>query len=178
MGKLYSIYLITNVLNGKSYVGFTSMSLRVRFQLHQSAARNGSECWLHKSIRKYGASAFLAETLYVSKDHDNTMNIMEPFFIDKYKSFGKGYNMTPGGDSGAIYTEDRRNKLKMSMKTNTNPMGWKWYNNGTDSIRSKDGCPSGFQPGRLIGNWYNDGIRSIRLGSGVKIPSGWTKGRH
>ncbi len=67
--------------------------------------------------------------------------------------------------------------ISESTKKNRNSAGWKWYNNGTESIRSNNpnNVPSGYTEGRLTGDWYNNGIKSIRV-TGIP-PDGFVKGR-
>lgn len=57
-----TVYLVTNLLNGKQYVGVTRFSLEERWKGHcYSASRPVS--WLHKAIAKYGESNFTIEPI-------------------------------------------------------------------------------------------------------------------
>jgi group I intron endonuclease len=68
MQPKYCIYKLTNTLNGKGYVGFTSNFQR-RLRQHKKTASDGIGQAIHAAIRKYGWEAFQAEELYVSDDH-------------------------------------------------------------------------------------------------------------
>jgi hypothetical protein len=52
------VYLITNTVNGKRYVGKTHRASRKRWADHCSAAKRGSQYPLHCAIRKYDKDAF------------------------------------------------------------------------------------------------------------------------
>lgn len=57
----YLIYRITNLVNGKAYIGFTKNTLEWRWQQH----RNGTcpSSILFKAIKKYGKTAFAVEEI-------------------------------------------------------------------------------------------------------------------
>lgn len=100
--KIYTIYRITNNLNGKVYIGFTSKTkpesrwaehvyLSVRPELPGHSL-------LHRAIVKYGADQFTFDILYQSKDRLHTLLEMEPAFITEYDCVGTdGYNVSLGG---------------------------------------------------------------------------------
>ena len=50
---IYSIYLITNVANGKIYVGATKKTIRKRLQEHFYSARRDLKRRFYCAIRKY-----------------------------------------------------------------------------------------------------------------------------
>lgn len=97
------IYMLTNRVNGKRYIGFTSCGLLRRLRVHRSDARTGSHV-LGRAIRKYGWDAFDVSILVESWDPKYTKDVLEPHFIREYEThvkLNKGYNMTDGGE-GAI----------------------------------------------------------------------------
>ena len=53
------IYLITNLLNGKKYVGQTIQRLNIRMNHH----RRGGDLYIDRAIRKYGRENFKVEVL-------------------------------------------------------------------------------------------------------------------
>lgn len=57
------IYKITNLINGKSYIGKTSFSIKKRFKEHQrDAFRDRNEKRpLYSAMRKYGIENFTVE---------------------------------------------------------------------------------------------------------------------
>ncbi len=104
----FSIYLVTNKINGKRYVGFTAKPWKRRFEEHVEAARAGSRHALHAAIRKYGAANFEIElvesALGLSEAQDR-----EEHLIDHYDTYAsgagtrRGYNMTRGGDEPDVF---------------------------------------------------------------------------
>jgi group I intron endonuclease len=111
---IYSIYKVVNQINGKVYIGFTSKkSPKTRWTSHLSQINNPKYCnnLLYKAIRKYGKDFFNFEVIYQSIDCNHTLNVMEPYFIKEYDSFGKfGYNLTKGGEGTFGYKRNPWNK--------------------------------------------------------------------
>lgn len=94
--KIGRIYLVTNLLNGKKYVGKTLKATKARWADHVKDARNNSMCILHKAVRKYGAQNFSVRTL--KRCTEPLLDACETHFIRRHGSLGRhGYNMTPGG---------------------------------------------------------------------------------
>lgn len=94
------IYIITNKINGKQYIGQTIQSIRKRFDRHcqyyGSEAENRMAIKL--AIHKYGRKNFTIEVLEEC-DIEN-LNEREVYYIEKYDTFNKGYNSTKGGQNG------------------------------------------------------------------------------
>lgn len=91
------IYKITNMSNGKVYVG-QSKDIEVRWQQHKDELEKGKHC--NKSMQydyKRNPSAFVFEVL--EECHLSLLNMREKYWIDQYKSTDKrkGYNLTKGG---------------------------------------------------------------------------------
>lgn len=114
---IYSIYTITNKHNGKVYVGFTQDCVK-RWQAHINDSKYKSKI-LYESFKKHGIENFCFEVVYQSKDREHTLIIMEPFFIEMYDSYNKGYNANRGGYN--TNTEELKKKNSERMKT-SNPM--------------------------------------------------------
>jgi GIY-YIG catalytic domain len=49
-------YIITNLVNGKRYIGKTVQSLAARWRGHLASVRRGSSCYLRHAIRKYNVT--------------------------------------------------------------------------------------------------------------------------
>jgi group I intron endonuclease len=120
--NIYSIYKITNKINGKVYIGFTSTIIgRWKKHIFDTINKNkktDSNKILHNAMRKYGIENFEYKVIYQSKDRDYTLNTMEKFFIVEYNSHcvdGKGYNATYGGQGTfGPKTKEHRKKLSLS----------------------------------------------------------------
>lgn len=108
------IYLITNTINGKKYVGQTVQNGKRRFLAHKRAAfKYHSPLPIHRSIRKYGIENFQYEIIEEC-DSIDSLNIAESKWIIELKTFGlKGYNCTTGGE-GFIISEETKRKISQA----------------------------------------------------------------
>lgn len=118
--NIYTIYRITNLINGKIYIGYTHKKPEERLKGHiYGAIKNpDSHYRLARAIRKYGPENFITEALYQSYDKNHIANEMEDFFIQHYGSMNEtiGYNMAPGGQGGDIKSKDQKRQLSEKMK--------------------------------------------------------------
>lgn len=102
------IYLITNLITKKVYVGLTTREPEIRWQQHEYSGRN-PKYHFHHSIKKHGWENFkpeiLAENIPIEELGD-----LEMYYIALYDSFNNGYNSTKGGDGcfARIWTEEQR----------------------------------------------------------------------
>ena len=113
---IYSIYKITNTINNKIYIGFTS-NFELRKRKHLFDVINGKISHLHNAIRKHGINNFSWQIIYQSKDKEYTLNEMEKHFIVENNSHqidGFGYNGTYGGQ-GTFGPKSEVTKLKLSL---------------------------------------------------------------
>jgi len=109
------VYKVTNLQNGKCYIGATKQPLNHRRIKHQYAVKTGSEALFHNALRKYGESSFTWEVLHTCKDREE-LSKMEAYYTDYYDSFNNGYNMQTGGDSEYIISELVKEKLSIASK--------------------------------------------------------------
>jgi group I intron endonuclease len=94
----HSIYLITNIENGKQYVGQTKQNLTTRFKKHKNAVTSGRGCpLLRNSMKHHGVDKFVCELIV--KCEEDVADEYEIMFIDLYDTVNKGYNILPGGGS-------------------------------------------------------------------------------
>jgi group I intron endonuclease len=115
-----SIYLITNMVNGKYYVGqHKSVEPQIRWKKHLVSARGGSPYALHSAIRKYGEDNFKIELLCICP-HSRLGN-MEPYYAEQFGTYVwdpiPGYNMVWCGTNfrlGITHTQEAREKLRKS----------------------------------------------------------------
>lgn len=119
--RIYSIYKITNLINLKCYIGFTSKKNPMyRWSSHVSCAKNESSnrTYIQNAIRKYGQDNFQFQVIYQSKDMCHTLNVMEPLFIRELSTLKPyGYNLSVGGDKTAIgtkHSEETKQKVMQS----------------------------------------------------------------
>ncbi|ARK07976.1 hypothetical protein phiA829_156 [Aeromonas phage phiA8-29] len=98
--KVMTVYRVTNLINGKCYIGVTSRDPNFRWWEHKNAAKTGGGFALHQAIRKYGEDNFSFDVLCCTKKRDDLV-ALEIYLIRENNSLcfgGHGYNMTEGGD--------------------------------------------------------------------------------
>jgi group I intron endonuclease len=102
------IYLITNTVNGKVYVGQTTRGMKLRWKWHLDSYRRNAPYVLYRAFRKYGLNAF--ETQVVAQaDTLDQLNVLESLWIAVLRSSDPkcGYNMTFGGNAMHMTPEVR-----------------------------------------------------------------------
>lgn len=109
--KTYNyIYLITNNINGKIYIGKHSTD-------NLDDGYMGSGKLIKKAIQKYGIENFTKEYLAFC-DTEDKLNWLEKFYIKKCKAREVGYNLTEGGDGslGRKLTEEHKRRISEANK--------------------------------------------------------------
>jgi group I intron endonuclease len=115
-GTVYRIYILTNVVNGKQYVGITN-SLEKRWNKHKNA--KGSAPALHAAIKKYGVSNFVFTHFADAFDGENAKIIEQMLIADHNTMSPHGYNLTAGGDGTLMPAEEVKKKMSDSHKGKT-----------------------------------------------------------
>ncbi len=105
--EMMGIYKITNIKNGKTYIGQTN-NIKRRFSEHRQNAAHGRTP-LSASMKKNGIESFTFEIL--EECPIEKFNEREAYWIKEYKSFGQGYNCNPGGDNSQIGETNTNKKL-------------------------------------------------------------------
>ena len=97
------IYVITNKINGKQYVGKTLRTIEERFKQHlrDSDKITLEQRPLYKAIQKYGKENF--EVSLLEECSFKELNIKEIYWIGKLDTYKNGYNATLGGDRKILY---------------------------------------------------------------------------
>lgn len=126
--KQIGIYRITNIINGKSYIGKTGMNFGDRWDSHRSLLNSGKHdnpC-LQRAWLKYGKDSFEFAIVEVVDDPE-LLNDLEIKYIAEYKNAGLSYNLHLGGDGG--YNLGRHlsdaTKKKIGEKNRQNMLGRK-----------------------------------------------------
>lgn len=93
------IYKITNLINGKIYIGQTIQTIKERWYRHISNAKSLSSqernMVIKRAIRKYGKENFTIEL--IEECEDKNLDEREIYYIKYYDSYINGYNSTLGG---------------------------------------------------------------------------------
>jgi group I intron endonuclease len=164
MIKVYGkIYLLTNLANGKKYVGQTTYTLRVRFQRHFNNARHPGkkDLYLYKALRKYGKESFEI-SLLCSCYSKEELDLMEDLYIAVYNTINPnvGYNRKRGGAFGKQSEETKRlashirtgkkrspeslQSFREAMRKSGNPRnlpGWKHSEQAKEKMRETNSRP-------------------------------------
>jgi len=119
------IYIATNKINNKSYIGKTVKELEIRKQQHLSQLKNKNiTSYFYNSLRKYGQDNFFWFVLWKGVCNDEWLNELEKYYIYFYDTFKNGYNMTEGGDGAASGKDncfcqlDPEKRMKTILKGN------------------------------------------------------------
>jgi group I intron endonuclease len=115
-----NVYVVTNTVNGKQYVGITAGPVTRRWASHLYHTRRGSNLLFHRAIRKYGAHVFALECV-ATTDSYSSLCVFEIAFIDALGSRSPGgYNATDGGEGALGYHHTEAGKAKLAA-LHTNP---------------------------------------------------------
>lgn len=114
------IYLITNNITKKQYVGQTKFDDDRRIKEHIYQAELGNKnLHLYNSIRKYGWENFTVTHLEDNVDECD-LDKLEMYYIGLYDTFNNGYNNTIGGGGIRGYHHSEETKQKISDRHNPN----------------------------------------------------------
>lgn len=93
---MVGIYLITNLQNGKKYVG-QSQDIEARWYKHKNALKNGTHVNspLQYAWNKYGPEAFNFSILEECALEE--LDQKERYYIQLYDTYNSGYNLDKGG---------------------------------------------------------------------------------
>jgi group I intron endonuclease len=118
------VYIITNRVNGKVYIGQHAgqdLQAYLAQNCRRALAGRGNKVHLYNAIRKHGSVAFEIRSLVVPIDK-RQMDMLEIFFIKTLESQNPefGYNITAGG-GGCLgvqrpHTEHEKESIRQAMR--------------------------------------------------------------
>lgn len=93
------IYMIKNLVNGKVYIGQTTMRFVKRFWHHRWMLNHNKHDNIHlqSAWNKYGQDNFEFSVIYVL-ENDESLDSLEKDYIAKYNAIDFGYNIQAGGN--------------------------------------------------------------------------------
>jgi len=119
-----SIYKITNLVNGKIYIGQTIGDTNKRFKKHLSQVNCKNICSaLYCAFKKYGKGNFTIEDVVSGEYSKEELNELEKFYINKFNSLSpNGYNLQSGGNSFMVVESVKK---QISEKLKGREIKWK-----------------------------------------------------
>ena len=131
---MIGIYSITNIINGKKYVG-QSVDVKCRIRNHKWALKHNchQNDHLQKSFNKYGQDCFIFDV--ICECEEDQLDQLERFYIDLYNCINPncGYNAETGGNLNKHWSEELR--LKMSEKRSGENSGM-WGKKHTEETKA------------------------------------------
>jgi group I intron endonuclease len=112
------IYKVTNLKNGKIYIGKTKKTITERQKSHfQEIKRNRTISLFYSAIKKHGIASFIWEEIDSSASEEE-LNYLERYWIQWFRSNNKrfGYNLTTGGDGRCNPSQELRDIHSNYMK--------------------------------------------------------------
>lgn len=108
------IYLITNKVNGKQYVGQTVRTIKNRFDGHIS----DKNMYISRAIRKYGKENFKIEEIDIAYNQIE-LNLIEGVYMSWFNTLRpNGYNIKEIIDGKGNHSEETKQKMsKLAKKT-------------------------------------------------------------
>lgn len=95
------IYIITNDVNDKVYIGQTTKTLENRIQNHHNSMVTGVDTHIYRAMRKYGWEKFHFRQIATAESQED-LDYLEQYYIAKYDSVKNGYNMSFGGSTNTM----------------------------------------------------------------------------
>jgi len=114
--KIYNVYIISNCINNKVYIGMTKRS-DIRWKDHKSHSRKEKpKCFIHKAMNKYGIENFQFDIVESNLTFLEAIH-REQRLIAIYNTTNPkfGYNILKGGrfvSTWVEFSQESRNKLK------------------------------------------------------------------
>jgi group I intron endonuclease len=128
-------YQITNLINDKRYIGYTTRSIEERWYRHIANSKVRKTA-LYLAINKYGVDNFIIEEIAFAKTVEDVKLLEIDLIAQEQTLVPNGYNMTIGGDggfneehmqklialhTGSQHTKEHRKKISQSMTGKKRP---------------------------------------------------------
>lgn len=108
------IYKITNLKNGKIYIG-QSVNASHRWEQHVSASKHNPRCVIDQAIAKYGQENFSIIIIERTENFDEA----EKRYIEEFNCrVPNGYNVTEGGQSSGVGINNEHANFKTQEQLN------------------------------------------------------------
>lgn len=133
------VYVHTNKINGKQYVGITSRVPKVRWGSNGCGYR-ATQIYFYNAIKKYGWNNFDHEILYTELSENEAkskeIELIRDLHTCIYDENCNGYNMTFGGEGmlGHIHSEETKQKMSEARRGENNAFYGKHH---TEEVKQK-----------------------------------------
>lgn len=165
-----TIYKLTNMINGMSYIGATSSPINERFARHKyDAFTRNHKHPLAQALREYGYRSFNIESIY-SADTREELYALECHAIAEHRTMHPhGYNMTIGGPGtvGFEWTEEMLANRPRTIHTVEQRAKWAAMRKGRsipEHVKQKLSASLKGRPGRPISDEHKEKLRAINIG--------------
>lgn len=165
------IYKITNIINGKIYIGQTTQTMSKRWKNHLRDCGKERNNKFYNAIKKYGQENFNVELVEENIMSRDELNKKEKYWISYYDCHKNGYNSTIGGETSPMKDPIIAKKMSIIMK------GRKFTDEHKRHIREaqvgKTGTPhteehkkhmSELMTNRIVSQETRDKLREINTG--------------
>lgn len=173
------IYKITNNINQKIYIGYTTVSITERMRRHKNDDPKANTI-LGRAIKKYGWENFKYEIVEECEDKEELLILEQYYILELSSRTPNGYNMTGGGERlfgehnpfyGKTHTPATREHLSQLAKTRTgdkNPFYGKTHSEETKkaiALKNSKGVIAldtnkqiiaNFTSGKAAGEWCRE----------------------
>lgn len=96
-----TVYILTNNINGKQYVGVTGRNLKQRLAEHKSSIKATTK--ISKAIKKHGWENFSHEVLHEHHDFSTLLQLEGKEILARQTFGSNGYNSKSSGSSDVRY---------------------------------------------------------------------------
>lgn len=111
----FAVYSLTNLVNGKVYVGKTNNPTQRRYAHKSDSREGGSEYAIHRAIRKYGIENFEFRILsYHPTEEEAFAAEGEAVASLRTTTREGGYNLNAGGKGGVSPSDEVRQKIRQA----------------------------------------------------------------
>lgn len=170
------VYSITNISNGKQYIGST-----VNYEKRERAHLNGLRGSYHdnrllqQDFDTYGEDSFVFEIICKTESEEERFQI-EANLIQQLKTFefDNGYNLSTDGRGKYILTEETREKMRQNSVGKNNPFYGQRHTEEVKSILSEKAKQRTGSKNHFYGkNHTEESKDKFRKTFQEKVESGW-----
>jgi group I intron endonuclease len=109
----YTVYLRTNLVNGKRYVGQTN-NFKNRERTWKCLTSRYANFYLTEERNKYGLENFKTEILAEVETREDAWELEQKFILELNTKYPNGYNKSNGGETNTGYKHSNEQKEKWS----------------------------------------------------------------